>query len=734
MAVAALGRLVGRVADTVLVAQVLFDAGKHFVDGHVTADFEETAAGLARDLLHDFLAVGAIHVWAAHSAAATPHARSAEAAEIGQAGVGVGEKDRVDQCVRALRRFDRSIERLAAAVVLAVAQQDEGLAAGLFPHDVVGPEEYRVIQRGASAAPALAAPGISTAGIPAARISASTAALPASRITAALALLTRLQLGQRFLEKVTGAGKVLQQLDLEIEVDHEGAVLIRPQHLAQKAFARVSLVGEYAPRAAAGIDQQSDGQRQVALLREVLDGLRAALLIEQEVVASQILDDLVLLVADGGEQVDHLHVRRKARFLSVLPAQQTRCGKQGKGRQQAPTREFHGISHFVKNRCAASADGYVCLTLALWWATGADRARKILHGRRAWPRLRYVRPLLTLVWETSPPLVVASVLLRVVRALLPLAMLWVPKLIIDGVVAWVTHRGGSLTHIWKLVALEFGLAIFSDLLSRANSLCDSLLGDRFTNRVSVRLMQHATALDLATFEDPVFYDKLERARRQTTGRMGLMAGVLNVAQDTLSLISLSAGLIVFSPWLMVLLVAAVIPAFLGETHYSKLAYSVLFRRTPQRRELDYLRLLGASAQSAKEVKIFGLGEYLSDRYRDVAQSIETENRSLAIRRAISGSALNLVSTGGYYGAYAVVLMRTLGGAITLGMFTFLTGAFSRSRSYIEKILSSFNDISEEAMYLKDLFDFFEIQADDSLASRGRSPRRARSAMASNSRT
>ncbi len=323
--------------------------------------------------------------------------------------------------------------------------------------------------------------------------------------------------------------------------------------------------------------------------------------------------------------------------------------------------------------------------------------------------LRYVRPLLKLVWETSPPLVVATAAMRLVRALIPLAMLWVSKLILDAVVVWISRRGGSTADIWKLVALEFGLAAASDFLARANSLCDSLLGDRFTNRVSVRLMQHATALDLAAFEDPVFYDKLERARRQTTARMGLLAALLSAAQDTVSLFSLSAGLIVFSPWLMVLLVAAILPAFLGETHYSRLAYSVLFHRTPQRRQLDYLRLLGASAQSAKEVKIFGLGRYLTDRYQRLADAIDAENRGLAIRRAMGGSALSLVATGGYYGAYAVVLVKTLSGAITVGMFTFLTGSFSRSRSYIERILSSFNDITEQAMFLKDLFDFLELE-------------------------
>ena len=317
--------------------------------------------------------------------------------------------------------------------------------------------------------------------------------------------------------------------------------------------------------------------------------------------------------------------------------------------------------------------------------------------------------MLRMVWETSPLLVAVSVVLRLFRALLPLAMLWISKLILDAVVARISRGTGTLGSIWKLVAIELALAVASDLLARANTLCDSLLGDRFTNRVSVRLMQHADRLDLAFFEDPVFYDNLERARRQTTARLGLLAALLGTGQDFLSLISLSAGLIVFSPWLMVLLIAAVIPAFLGETHFTSLAYSVLYQRTPHRRQLDYLRLLGASVQSAKEVKIFGLGGYLADRYERLAEDIYAENRSLALRRSVVGSALNLISTGGYYGAYAVVLVRTLAGAISIGTFTFLTGAFSRSRSYIERILSSFNDISEQAMYLKDLFEFFEMQ-------------------------
>jgi len=340
--------------------------------------------------------------------------------------------------------------------------------------------------------------------------------------------------------------------------------------------------------------------------------------------------------------------------------------------------------------------------------TAAANGRDLSWSERL-ASLRYVRPLLRMVWETSPPLVLASVCLRLVRALLPAAMLWVSKLILDAVVGRISRGTGTLDAIWKLVALELALAVASDVLGRANTLCDSLLGDRFTNRVSVQLMRHASRLDLASFEDPVFYDKLERARRQTTGRLGLLAALLNLGQDFISLISLSGLLIVFSPWLMALLVAAVIPAFLGETHFTTLAYSILYRWTPQRRMLDYLRLLGASAQSAKEVKMFGLGDYLAERYRRLSGEIFAENKSLAIRRATVGSALNLISTGGYYGAYAVVLLQTVAGGISIGTFVLLTGAFSRSRTYIERLLGGFNDISEQALFLKDLFEFFEME-------------------------
>ena len=329
--------------------------------------------------------------------------------------------------------------------------------------------------------------------------------------------------------------------------------------------------------------------------------------------------------------------------------------------------------------------------------------------------LRNVPPLLRMVWETSPGLSIAVTLLRFVAALLPVAMLWISKLIVDRVVAAVSNRTPIDETVWWLLGAEVGLAVLGDGLSRATALCDSLLGDRFTNHVSLRMMAHAARLDLVSFEDPVFYDKMERARRQTTSRLGMLASLATMVQQAITLLSLSIGIVAFSPLLLLLLIAAVIPPFLGETRFAMLAYSLLYRWTPERRELDYLRMLGASNSSAKEVKIFGLGDHLTERARVLFDRFYAENRGLAVKRAVTGTLLNLLPTAGYYAAYAYILYRALSGSITVGDLTFLTAAFSRSRGLIEQIFASFSGIAEQALFIEDLFDFFKTKP--SIASR-----------------
>jgi ATP-binding cassette subfamily B protein len=322
--------------------------------------------------------------------------------------------------------------------------------------------------------------------------------------------------------------------------------------------------------------------------------------------------------------------------------------------------------------------------------------------------LRYVWPLLRLVWQTHRGYTVLMVALRFLRSFTTIATLWVGKLIIDTVVA-AGSAPADFTRLWRLVAIEIVIVITGETLSRASSLVESLLGDLFSNHTSVRLMRHAETLDLYQFEDPAFYDQLERARRQTTGRIGLLSQLLTMGQDTLTIASLGAALFIYSPLLLLLLVVAVIPGFLGETHFASLEYSLLYRWTPQRRQLDYLRFLGASDRTAKEVQMFGLAPWLIERYRTLAERFYEENKRLSIRKGLVATALSAIGTLGYYGAYAHILLNTMRGAITLGTLTFLAASFARSRDIVGRLLSGASGIYGQSLYLEDLFKFFEMQ-------------------------
>jgi ATP-binding cassette, subfamily B, bacterial len=340
--------------------------------------------------------------------------------------------------------------------------------------------------------------------------------------------------------------------------------------------------------------------------------------------------------------------------------------------------------------------------------------------RERFGALRNVPPFLKLIWNTSPAIAASSMGLRLVRALLPVTTLYVGKLIIDEVVRLAGTPGGPgslngwlgsglLDRLLWLIALEFGLAILADAFGRVVSLLDSMLGERFSNATSIRLMEHAATLDLEDFEDSEIQDKLERARNQASGRMPLMSQLFGQAENLVTMVSFAAGLVVFAPWLIALLVVALVPAFLGEAHFSAQAYAMMYARTPERRELDYVRHTGASVETAKEVKIFGLNAFLIDRYRRLAEQFYKENRKLAVRRAGWGGLLTAVGTVGYYAAYAYIAWRTLSGQFTIGDLTFLAGSFRRLRSLIEGMLMNFSSVASQALYLDDFFSFFQIE-------------------------
>ncbi|AMM50330.1 ABC transporter ATP-binding protein [Rufibacter sp. DG15C] len=324
--------------------------------------------------------------------------------------------------------------------------------------------------------------------------------------------------------------------------------------------------------------------------------------------------------------------------------------------------------------------------------------------------LKHLPPFLKLVWQTNPRMAFLNVVLRLLKAAVPLAMLYVGQLIIDEVIRLTQVTGEpELRYLLTLVAIEFGLAVVSDTLNRGIALIDGLLGDLFANQSSIRLMEHAAELDLDQFEDSTFYDKLERARRQTLSRTILMSQVLGQLQDLVTMLFLAVGLVSFNPWLLLLLLIAVLPAFLGESHFNERSYSLVHGWTPERRELDYLRQTGASDDTAKEVKIFGLSDFLVTRFRDLSSKFYLDNKKLATRRAAWGSFFAALGSAGYYGAYVYIILQTVQGQVTIGQLTFLAGSFMRMRSLLEAILNRFTSVAEGALYLQDFFDFFELQ-------------------------
>jgi ATP-binding cassette subfamily B protein len=315
-----------------------------------------------------------------------------------------------------------------------------------------------------------------------------------------------------------------------------------------------------------------------------------------------------------------------------------------------------------------------------------------------------------LVWRSSPSKTLISFSLRILRSAMPVALLYVGKLIIDQVVALNTNSpDGNLQELWQLVALEFALALLTDGLNRMINLTDSLLGDLFSNYTSIRIMKHAATLDLDQFEDSVFYDKLERARQQTVGRTILLSQVMSQVQDFISMAFLLTALIAFNPWLILLLVLAIIPSFLGESYFNSKNYALSRSQTPERRELDYLRYLGASDETAKEVKIFGLSDFITDRFKTLSDKFYSDNNKLAVRRSLWGTFFSVLGTLGYYAAYAFIIYETVTGKSSVGSLTFLAGSFRQLRGLMETMLSRFTVVSQGAIYLNDFIDFFEIK-------------------------
>jgi len=323
--------------------------------------------------------------------------------------------------------------------------------------------------------------------------------------------------------------------------------------------------------------------------------------------------------------------------------------------------------------------------------------------------LKNVPPIFRMVWEAAPGVVAASIFFRLTAAVLPVAMLMVTRRIIDVIYVMTSHHTKLPAGFWGLVALEFAMACLVIILARLVDFCNTSLNERYTRHVNTRIMRHAATLDLSSYEDPEFYDTLERARVQGADRVGMIQETGQMIQQVVSTVTLAAGICVISPWILLALIVCVVPEFFAETKFAFLGYSLSVRQTPARRELDYLRILGTSKESAKELKLFGLGQFFSGRYESISKEIHQQNVELAGRKLVWGSLLALLGTVGYYGTYAYGIYLTVTGALTLGTLTFLAGAIAGASTNIQAVFSTFSHIADHALFLTDLIEFFSIR-------------------------
>ena len=324
--------------------------------------------------------------------------------------------------------------------------------------------------------------------------------------------------------------------------------------------------------------------------------------------------------------------------------------------------------------------------------------------------LKNVPPVLHFVWESVPR--------RWSSGTSPSGSWWpffrwglgyIARLIIDGVNR-ISHHQPLPAHFWWLVMAEMTLAVITGILARSVDYFDNLLADRYTHHVSVEVMRKAAALDVTVYEDPVFYDRLERARVQATDRLAMIQQMGRLIQQTVTAVAFSAVLVWYSPFLLSVLIIGILPVFLGESHFAFLTYAKNFRQGLRfAARWDYLRQVGGSKEAAKELKLFNLSNYLTNRFSALSETIYKQNVALNRRRLFWGGVLAVVGQLGYYGAYAYSIWRTVQGRYSIGDLTFITTSIMQAMANIQQAFSTASGVADQAPFLTDLLAFFEMK-------------------------
>lgn len=325
---------------------------------------------------------------------------------------------------------------------------------------------------------------------------------------------------------------------------------------------------------------------------------------------------------------------------------------------------------------------------------------------------RFSRRAIELVWSTSAPLTVILAVLTLIGGMVPAGMAYVGAMLVDAVVAAASARQADgdapLDMVYQWVIIEALLVMVMAAAQRGISVCQSLLRAQLGQRVNVMILDKALTLELAQFEDSEFYDKMTRARREASSRpLSLVTRTFGLAQNLISLISYGVLLVQFSPWALLVLVLAGLPAFLAEAKFSGDAFRLFRWRSPETRMQMYLETVLAREDHAKEVKLFGLGERLLDRYRQIFNRLYREDRALTYRRDSWGFALGLLGTITLYGAYAWTAVAAVKGQISIGQMTMYLLLFRQGQSAVSAILASISGMYEDNLYLSTLYEFLD---------------------------
>ena len=319
---------------------------------------------------------------------------------------------------------------------------------------------------------------------------------------------------------------------------------------------------------------------------------------------------------------------------------------------------------------------------------------------------------LKLVWQANPVATVGLALLTLAGALLPATQAWVGKLIVDGVVASIQggHDAEQVSSVFYYLVLELILFLLSAAINHSRRLIQQLIQLQLANRIRAEIIGKALTLDMAFFEHPDFYDRLQNARRESGYKpVELINDTFQIVQNVITMISFAALMLRFSPWLVLILLATSIPAFIAETRFSEQGFRLLTRRAPETRQINYLARLLTEDSAAKEIKLFNLGDKLLERYTKLFAKFFAEDRSLAVRRAAVGFSLGLIATMGFYGSYAWIVWRTVQGTISLGDMTLYLTIFRQGQSTFQSILAAVGNIYENNLFMANYFEFLDIK-------------------------